>query len=130
MKRYSSLCAFDNEIVECSEKVNCNFAESVTDDSFYVPESELVKRLRSGISYGQALKGVYDFADGKDSGIAVPLDRYPGIDRAEVSEFLRSSEREFLENLKSSANKTSADDSVLDESPSEAPELDNSASEK
>lgn len=110
MKRYSSLCAFDNEIVECSEKVNCNFDESVTDDSFYVPEKELIKRLRNGVTYGQALQGAYDFADGKDTGVAVPIDRYPGIDRAEVSEFVRAKESEARENfskdMESAAKKT------------------------
>lgn len=112
-KCYKTLSAFDNEICVCDEKTNQDFDESVTDDSFYVPESELVKRLRQGVTYGQALQGLYDFADGQDTGFAVPIDRYPGIDRAEVSEFLRQKEAEakesFEKDLKAASEKSAAE---------------------
>ena len=125
MKRkcYKTLSAFDNEICVCDEKTNQDFGESVADDSFYVPESELVKRLRQGVTYGQALQGLYDFADGKDSGIAVPVDRYPGIDRAEVSEFVRRKEAEakesFEKDVKAAAEKTAAEKAAAEKAAAE-----------
>lgn len=127
MKRYKTLSAFDNEIVECSEKTNCDFEESVTDPSFFVPESELIKRLHAGVAYGQALQGLYDFSDGKDTGINVPLDRYKGIDRAELSEAIRTLDSSVtehyatdLENAKKAADeKAAAEKAAAENSSSE-----------
>lgn len=100
MKRYSSFNAFESVIEDYDDsKINGCFDVSVTDDSFFVPESELIKRLRNGVTYGQALQGAYDFVDGKDTGINVPIDRHKGIDIAEVTEYAREVENNAKEKL-------------------------------
>ena len=99
LKRYVSYEPFGSKVESYSEKANSAFDESVTDDSFFVPESELIKRLNAGVTYGDALQGAYDFVDGKDTGIGVPLDRYRGLDRAEVSQALRRAEARAKESF-------------------------------
>lgn len=51
-------------------------SEYVIDDSCFVPMSEAVKQLGLNPNYtGSNNKTMYDFPDGKDSGIEIPINR-------------------------------------------------------
>lgn len=114
MKRYETIAPFGASIVDFVDRSNSVFGESVTDDSFYVPEKELIKRLKNGVAYGQALAGEFDFRDGKDTGLAVPIDRYKGIDIAEVTEYARAKSEACADSLKAdiAEAKRKADDAA------------------
>lgn len=60
-----------------------NSCISITDKSSFVPNAELMKKARQGIINGQA---IYDFQNGKDNGMKVPVSRIKGLDIAELSE--------------------------------------------
>lgn len=62
--------------------------DRLVDDSAFVPTAESIRRLTSA-SYGNSAQSswAYDFRDGKDTGIAVPITRYPGVDPTEVQAY-------------------------------------------
>lgn len=50
--------------------------KKIVDDSNFVPESEILKKLNGTRQLSQVeLNTFYDFADGKDTGIKVPFER-------------------------------------------------------
>lgn len=59
-----------------------NFTESITDKSHFVPIADAVRSLKAGSISPEH----YDFPDGKDNGMAIPLSRQRGLDISEVSE--------------------------------------------
>lgn len=101
LHRYSSFCRFhNNNIVETAVVSNTNFGDSITDDSYYVPNSEAVKRIRA--MQGLALSTVlYD--DVKDLKNPDKLDifaRQKGRDIAEVSTHINNLQVSLDKNLK------------------------------
>lgn len=78
---------FDHEIGDFKYKLpKSPDTKYVVDDSSFVPMSEAVKQLGTTPFDGDAYKSYYDFADGKDSGIAIPVSRTKeGKDIAEIS---------------------------------------------
>lgn len=66
--------------------VTCD-SEYVIDDSCFIPMSEAVKQLGLNPNFtGADYKTAYDFPDGKDSGIEIPINRTKnGKDIAELS---------------------------------------------
>ena len=66
---------YNNPVVE--------WEESLTDDSYFVPQSE--NRNISASPLTQADFIYFDFHDGKDTGVAVPVSRIKGVDIAEIS---------------------------------------------
>lgn len=59
----------------------------IVDTSAFIPTSEALKQLQSGALGNVNLQGLYDFANGKDNGKKIPVDRthsYTG-DIAEMS---------------------------------------------
>ncbi|QCS37145.1 hypothetical protein [Tortoise microvirus 60] len=63
--------------------------ESLCDKSYFVPMSESVKTVSSAPLSQAEINACYDFKDGRDSGARVPVDRYKGLDLAEVSNYTR-----------------------------------------
>lgn len=101
LHRYSSFSRFhNNEIVEIEVVSNTDFGESITDDSYYVPNSEAVKRIRA--MQGLALStAIYD--DVKDLKNPDKLDIYArqkGRDMAEVSTHINNLQISLDKNLK------------------------------
>lgn len=62
-------------------------SEYIVDDSCFIPMSEAVKQLGLNPNFtGADQKTAYDFPDGKDSGIEIPINRTKnGKDIAEIS---------------------------------------------
>lgn len=58
--------------------------EYVVDDSHFVPMSEAIHQLGVNASASNNA-GLYDFPDGKDTGIPLPISRKKGVTLAEIS---------------------------------------------
>lgn len=87
MRSYHNVTMFSSDVVEV-EQPKKDFGNYVVDDSSFVPMSEAVKRVTAGALTPEQIKSMYDFADGKDTGVKIPVDRshrFSG-DIAEVSE--------------------------------------------
>lgn len=65
---------YENPVVE--------WEESLTDDSHFIPQSE---NNKSASPLTQADLIYFDFHDGKDTGVPVPISRIKGVDIAEIS---------------------------------------------
>ena len=63
-------------------------SDYIVDDSAFIPMSEAVKQLGLNHNFtGSDMKTAYDFPDGKDSGIPIPINRTKnGKDIAELSQ--------------------------------------------
>ncbi|MEM1986748.1 MAG: hypothetical protein QXQ24_08430 [Nitrososphaeria archaeon] len=75
------------------------YDESLTDKSHFIPMAESVKRLAVGPMSADIVATIYDFPDGKDTGMRVPLNRKKGVDIAEVSNEIRTSQNKIKEQL-------------------------------
>ncbi|QCS37102.1 hypothetical protein [Tortoise microvirus 54] len=58
---------------------------SVTDKSYFVPISESVKTVSGAPLSESEIANNFDFKTGHDTGMKIPVDRYKGLDLAEVS---------------------------------------------
>ena len=77
---HSKIDVVDYEIPETPS------SEFVVDDSNFIPMSEAVKQLGSNNIGTDVKNNYYDFPDGKDTGISVPITRTKdGKDIAEIS---------------------------------------------
>ena len=73
----------------------------IVDDSNFIPMSEAVKQLGTTPFNGDTYKGYYDFQDGKDTGIEVPINRTKnGKDIAEISSAIMEKVDDISEELK------------------------------
>ena len=72
----------------------------VIDDSSFVPMSEAVKQLGHVNSDGSDYSGYYDFADGEDTGIEIPITRTKqGQDIAEISNHIMNKVNDISEEV-------------------------------
>lgn len=63
------------------------YDKSITDPTFYTPIGSLVRKLNSQDKIAMSRDpNLYDFPDGKDTGIELPLSRQKGVDIAELSQ--------------------------------------------
>lgn len=98
--RYNTICSIPNTM--SLSEVTLPTCEPVGD--YQVDTSHFVPQCESGavvLSAGQAGQGIYDFSDGKDTGVEIPSARrhsYTG-DLAEASVNLRSSAESARESL-------------------------------
>ncbi|QCS37124.1 hypothetical protein [Tortoise microvirus 57] len=74
--------------------------ESLCDKSYFMPMSESVKTVSSAPLSQAEINACYDFKDGRDSGARVPVDRYKGLDLAEVSNYTRKIKEAVDQDLK------------------------------
>lgn len=91
----------------------------VVDDSFFIPTSEAIKQLGANSGVQTNLKEYYDFPDGKDSGISVPITRTKnGKDIAEISTHIMESINETSDKISEARNfakkKAAFDKSIQD----------------
>lgn len=87
MRSYHNVTMFSCDVVDF-EQCEKDYGEYVVDDSSFFPMSEAVKRVTGGTLSSDQVKSMFDFKDGKDSGVKIPVDRshrFSG-DIAEVSE--------------------------------------------
>lgn len=78
----------------------------VVDDSCFVPMSEAIKQLSANQSGADSDNLMYDFKDGKDTGIEVPLSRRKDVkDIAEVSSAIMDHIDETSEKIKKDAKR-------------------------
>lgn len=81
MKRFSTITSFGGlKVVDYEQNYITDFGESVTDDRYFTPRE--VQPLVAAPTPSPAL---YDFPDGKDNGVSLPISRKKGVDLAEVS---------------------------------------------
>lgn len=82
---------------------NCT---SIADMSSFIPNTELMRKAAREGAIGQ---GLYDFQDGKDNGMKVPVARMKGADITEISEAIRAEQGEMKEKIKSAQEKAEAE---------------------
>lgn len=75
-------------------------SEYVVDDSSFVPMKEAIKQLSTVGSSIDSLRPYYDFQDGKDTGIEIPINRTKdGKDIAEISSHIMEKVGEITEDI-------------------------------
>lgn len=86
-----------NEFVKFKDCANLNFSESLADPTYFVPNSEAVKRVQNS----SPVVGSYDFDDGKDTkDNSMLFYRHKGLDLAEVSQRIHA-DKQKLDSLSS-----------------------------
>ena len=78
------------------------YGDYIVDTSSFVPMSEAVKRVTGGTLSKDDIQSMYDFADGKDTGQKVPIDRthrFLSGDIAEMSVEVKAAEKAAKESL-------------------------------
>lgn len=90
LKRLKTISFFGSSVEDyhCPDQ---EIGEYITDDSHFVPESEVVKQLKGQSVLSPDAKMMYDYQDGKDTGQPIPVDRTHGYtgDVAELSVAMR-----------------------------------------
>lgn len=91
MKRFATITPFGAlKVVDYEQNYVTDFGESVTDDRYFTPRE--VQPLVAAPTPSPAL---YDFPDGKDNGVSLPISRRKGVDLAEVSSEINRLNREI-----------------------------------
>ena len=113
MLRYNSVCFFPGQCATYDfSPCKKEYGPSIVDKSHFVPISEQVKALAfSGSTGGQ---GCYDFADGRDNGMVLPVHRRKNVDLAELSQEVRRNQDIVQSNLKAAVDYDKAFASVSD----------------
>lgn len=71
---------------------NC---KSITDKSSFIPNSELMKKKLKML--GINTKALYDFTDGKDNGMHIPISRIKGADIAEIEQEIKQDNKNIAD---------------------------------
>ena len=100
MKRFISIGYFGSSLVDYSiPKVS--YDKSLTDRSHFVPSSEAIKRLSTmGALTASEVSQCYDFKDGRDNGMKVPVTRSKGVDIAELSQDIACAQKKLDKDIK------------------------------
>lgn len=76
-------------------------SEYVVDDSCFIPMSEAIKQLGSNNIGSNDIKNFYDFPDGQDNGMEIPITRTKnGKDIAEISSHIMDNIDDMTEKVK------------------------------
>lgn len=95
--------------VEIYELPSTPDSEYVVDDSNFIPMSEAIKQLGSNNVGSEMIKSYYDFPDGNDTGVSIPISRTKnGKDIAELSSEIMNNVNEIAEKTEN-AKKTAAE---------------------
>lgn len=108
-----------NKFTRFKDCSNLNFSESLADPTYFVPNSEAVKRVQNS----SAVVGSYDFADGKDTrDNSMLFYRRKGLDLAEITQHINANKQKLdgltseldtiIEKNNKAKNKNSSSDSV------------------
>lgn len=106
----------DLEIID-APKFTKDMSRSLTDKTNYVSDSEAIKRLTLQGSQpltNPQLKAFYDFADGHDTGMKLPVTRFKGVDIAEVSTEIKKETENIKEALEKEQKKKALYESLKD----------------
>lgn len=100
MKTYNTINVTKNcKIIDFEPPID-EVGEYVVDDSNFVPMSEAVRQLTTNALSDTVTKQYYDFADGKDTGIKVPITRTKnGKDIAEISTSIMEQVNDISNNI-------------------------------
>lgn len=113
MSKIMRISPFNHDIGDMEYKLPVTpDSEYIVDDSSFVPMKEAIKQLSAIGSSSDSLKPYYDFKDGKDTGIEVPITRTKnGKDIAEISSHIMEKVGEITEDieLQKKSNKRKAD---------------------
>lgn len=82
-KYFSTKARFHGDHIADSV-VHFDPGDYLVDISSYTPLSEAVAAMKTRSTSPDPSSWSYDFKDGKDTGMSVPVTRYPGIDPTEV----------------------------------------------
>lgn len=85
--------------IEPFDYLHASSGKYVVDDSHFVPFSEAVKQLGCN-SIGSDFNLEYDFENGKDTGVSMPLSRKKGVTLPELSDAVHNSENAMLDAVK------------------------------
>lgn len=109
--RYNTISALPNvmKLHDYSFNTSSKFADSLADRTNFVPLSEQIKSLdKSGRGLSKAGdvgdSRFYDFPDGKDTGISVPVSRRKGADLAEISVSVRKDSKKISDAVSAAAS--------------------------
>lgn len=73
--------------VEIEEK---EFDPSITDPTFFTPVGSMVRKLNSQDKVSQSIPDLYyDFQNGKDNGMTIPVSRFKGADVTEIAQEIK-----------------------------------------
>lgn len=87
MRRYNTINLDKTIKIENYAEPKVNYGPYIVDDSNFVPISEAIKQLTSQGLSEVDVKSYYDFVDGHDTGIKIPINRtHDGKDIAEISQ--------------------------------------------
>lgn len=106
----------DLELID-APKFKKDMSRSVTDKTNYVSDSEAIKRLTLQGSQpltNPQLQAFYDFTDGKDTGMKLPITRLKGVDIAEVSTEIKKETENIKDALEKEQKKKALYDSLKD----------------
>lgn len=95
MKRFDTIRTNGTIKVIDYELPDVQYDISLTDKSKFIPTDEAIKRLTGQALSASEIEQNYDFVDGKDSGMKVPVGRMKGLDIAEVSTAVRAEQAEI-----------------------------------
>lgn len=106
LRRYSTISSVpllekETRIDDILVNLEKDYGESIVDDSYFVPMSEAVKNVTGQVLTPEQVKSMYDFADGKDTGAKIPVDRthrFTG-DIAEMSQELHATQKQAEQEL-------------------------------
>ena len=89
MKRYDTINLDKSMKIEEYEDPKVKYGPYIVDDSNFVPISEAIKQLANQGLSDVEMKSYYDFVDGHDTGIKIPINRtHDGKDIAEISQHI------------------------------------------
>lgn len=119
MKRLNTITSYGNLNVVDYKLPVTKHTEFIVDDSCFIPMSEAVKQLGSNSVGANEIKNYYDFPDGNDNGMEIPITRTKnGKDIAEISSNIMDNINEMSEKIetarKHNAKKAAFEKSLSD----------------
>lgn len=106
MKRFDTVCVTGVMSVVDYDLPVVSYDETLTDKSHFIPTSEAIKRLSaSGALSDAEVSQNYDFTDGHDTGMKVPVGRMRGLDIAEVSNAVKAEQQAVRDEVKRAKDK-------------------------
>lgn len=101
--------------------IKVEYPKNRADQLSYQPTAKLVDTMFKTGQMVVASKQNYDFADGKDDGKSIPIDRQRGIELPEVSQIMQENEAKLEEHKKNlraaAADKKKADEDKKPDQP-------------
>ena len=104
MKRYETIDVINGSKIVDYELPVIEYSESLVDKSHFIPTQEAVKRLVNAPPLSaDIIETMYDYANGHDTGMNIPIGRKPGADLAEISQDIVARQNDINEKLKEGA---------------------------